>query len=257
MRIHRANILEFDLSSLFPESASRQWNPSISPASQNSAPAPPNVGDVDPLIKSTSSPLHSPDITRAASSFGIHEHHSQTSFMRPKPSALSLHEHEESIDLPPIHLIGNLPFHVSTPLLLKWMRAISERSSAWRYGRVPFTITLQDKVAERLVAPPIPFAPLAVESDASESAGGEIDARISGKGMSDKRRSRISVMVQNYCHVAFVSTIQGIPIQLLVIHSYTVHQYIFKFISNYKTHELNGTFSLNMCRSRVHSGARS
>lgn len=31
-------------------------------------------------------------------------------------------------DIPPnIHLIGNLPFNISTPLIIKWMKAISEK----------------------------------------------------------------------------------------------------------------------------------
>lgn len=28
---------------------------------------------------------------------------------------------------PKIHLIGNLPFNVSTPLIIQWLKAISER----------------------------------------------------------------------------------------------------------------------------------
>jgi len=28
---------------------------------------------------------------------------------------------------PKIHLIGNLPFNVSTPLIIRWLKAISER----------------------------------------------------------------------------------------------------------------------------------
>lgn len=28
---------------------------------------------------------------------------------------------------PQIHLIGNLPFNVSTPLIIRWLRAVSER----------------------------------------------------------------------------------------------------------------------------------
>lgn len=54
---------------------------------------------------------------------------------------------------PPIHLIGNLPFSVSTALLVRWLRGISERKSAWKFGRTPMTLTFQKEVAERIVAP--------------------------------------------------------------------------------------------------------
>lgn len=31
-------------------------------------------------------------------------------------------------DIPPnIHLIGNLPFNIATPLIIKWLKAISEK----------------------------------------------------------------------------------------------------------------------------------
>ena len=36
-------------------------------------------------------------------------------------------------DAPNLHIIGNLPFNITSPLIIKWLRAISERSGAWRY----------------------------------------------------------------------------------------------------------------------------
>ncbi|XP_017887786.1 dimethyladenosine transferase 1, mitochondrial [Ceratina calcarata] len=56
---------------------------------------------------------------------------------------------------PRIKLIGNLPFNVSTPLIIKWLKAISERTGAWEFGRTRMTLTFQKEVAERLVAEPL------------------------------------------------------------------------------------------------------
>ena len=58
-----------------------------------------------------------------------------------------------SADLPPFHIIGNLPFNVSTPILVRWLRSISLRSQAWSQGRVPMTLTFQKEVADRIIAP--------------------------------------------------------------------------------------------------------
>lgn len=59
-------------------------------------------------------------------------------------------------DSPPpnISLIGNLPFNVSTPLVIKWLSAMSSRQSLWMYGRVPLTLCFQQEVAQRMSAPP-------------------------------------------------------------------------------------------------------
>ncbi|XP_015115448.1 dimethyladenosine transferase 1, mitochondrial [Diachasma alloeum] len=55
---------------------------------------------------------------------------------------------------PKIHIIGNLPFNVSTPLIIRWLHDISEKRGAWALGRVRLLLTFQKEVAERLVAPP-------------------------------------------------------------------------------------------------------
>lgn len=55
-------------------------------------------------------------------------------------------------ECPNICIIGNLPFNVSTPLIIKWLHAISERKGAWANGRVKMVLTFQKEVAERLVA---------------------------------------------------------------------------------------------------------
>ncbi|XP_018563538.1 dimethyladenosine transferase 1, mitochondrial [Anoplophora glabripennis] len=81
---------------------------------------------------------------------------------------------------PPIHLIGNLPFSVSTNLIIRWLKAVSEKNSAWSFGRSSMTLTFQKEVAERMVAP-----------------------------VTDKQRCRLSVMCQFWCDVQYKFTIPG------------------------------------------------
>ncbi|KAL1512705.1 hypothetical protein ABEB36_002251 [Hypothenemus hampei] len=81
---------------------------------------------------------------------------------------------------PPIHLIGNLPFSVSTYLIIKWLQYISEKSSAWSYGRTSMTLTFQKEVGERMIAEP-----------------------------GQKQRCRLSVMCQLWCNVDYKFTIPG------------------------------------------------
>ena len=53
---------------------------------------------------------------------------------------------------PQIHIVGNLPFNVATPLIFKWLKDISLKQNAWKYGRVSMTLTLQDEVAKSTTA---------------------------------------------------------------------------------------------------------
>ncbi|ESP00604.1 hypothetical protein LOTGIDRAFT_112074 [Lottia gigantea] len=79
-----------------------------------------------------------------------------------------------------IHIIGNLPFNVSTPLIIKFLKAISERTGPWKFGRTPLTLTFQKEVAERMV---------------------------SQIGVSE--RCRLSVMCQHLCKVKLEFVIPG------------------------------------------------
>lgn len=51
-----------------------------------------------------------------------------------------------------VHLIGNLPFAISTRLLINWIKDMSLQRGAWTYGRSSLTLTFQLEVAERIVA---------------------------------------------------------------------------------------------------------
>lgn len=57
--------------------------------------------------------------------------------------------------LPPVHLIGNLPFAISTRLLINWLKDVSLQRNAWYFGRTPMTLTFQKEVGERIVAKPM------------------------------------------------------------------------------------------------------
>lgn len=79
---------------------------------------------------------------------------------------------------PDIVVMGNLPFNVSTPLLIQWIQAMANRDNVFSYGRVPLTLTFQHEVAYRMIAPP-----------------------------GDKERSRLSVICQNWADVEYNFTI--------------------------------------------------
>nr|ACO13090.1 Mitochondrial dimethyladenosine transferase 1, mitochondrial precursor [Lepeophtheirus salmonis] len=82
--------------------------------------------------------------------------------------------------VPNIRLIGNLPFNVATPYVVKLFECMSDRSNIFSFGRVPSILTFQHEVAYRLIAPP-----------------------------GDKHRCRLSVMAQNYAKIDYKYTLPG------------------------------------------------
>lgn len=81
---------------------------------------------------------------------------------------------------PPVHLIGNLPFSVSTILIIRWLELISKQEGPWAFGRTRMTLTFQKEVAERMVAKIL-----------------------------SSQRCRLSVMCQNWCTVKYKFDISG------------------------------------------------
>lgn len=78
-------------------------------------------------------------------------------------------------------IVGNLPFNVAIPLLIRWLGDIAGRSSVWRRARVPMALTFQHEVGERMVAAP-----------------GDRE-----------NRCRLSVIVQAFCHVSYRRRLGG------------------------------------------------
>eukprot|EP01087_Luapelamoeba_hula_P008248 TRINITY_DN2058_c0_g1_i2.p1 TRINITY_DN2058_c0_g1~~TRINITY_DN2058_c0_g1_i2.p1 ORF type:complete len:226 (+),score=20.69 TRINITY_DN2058_c0_g1_i2:315-992(+) len=77
-------------------------------------------------------------------------------------------------------LVGNLPFAVSTALMLKWIRQIPRREGLYAHGRATMALMFQKEVSDRIVAKP-----------------------------STPEYGRLSVMVQQSCMAKNVYTLPG------------------------------------------------
>lgn len=86
----------------------------------------------------------------------------------------------DSAETPPLCIIGNLPFNVATPYLIRTLKAMSEKSNAFYYGRSTLVLTFQHEVALRMVAPP-----------------------------NDRERCRLSVVCQNWAQVDYAFQLPG------------------------------------------------
>ncbi|KAI1294978.1 Dimethyladenosine transferase 1, mitochondrial [Halotydeus destructor] len=56
-------------------------------------------------------------------------------------------------ETPNVNIVGNLPFNVATPLLIRFLRQMYNRTGPYTLGRVPLTLTFQEEVAQRTKAP--------------------------------------------------------------------------------------------------------
>ena len=48
--------------------------------------------------------------------------------------------------LPPLAIVGNLPFNVSTPLLIRLLKHMESKENIFAYGRGPMLFTFQHEV---------------------------------------------------------------------------------------------------------------
>ncbi|KAJ1990868.1 hypothetical protein H4R33_001573 [Dimargaris cristalligena] len=74
-----------------------------------------------------------------------------------------------------VHILGNLPFSVATPLLAQWLGGLSARTGIFASFETSMTLMFQKEVAERIVAP-----------------------------VSTSPRGRLSVAAQSLCHTNLV-----------------------------------------------------
>lgn len=45
-----------------------------------------------------------------------------------------------------LHLIGNLPFNIASPLLVQWMKMLSNRSGLFKFPNITMTLMFQKEV---------------------------------------------------------------------------------------------------------------
>jgi len=93
----------------------------------------------------------------------------------------------DSPSIPDVRLVGNLPFNVATPFLIRLLASMHNKNNLFTFGRVPAILTFQHEVAHRMSADPM-----------------------------DPERCRLSVMCQNYANVEYLFTLPGIDLNFLI-----------------------------------------
>ncbi|XP_075247791.1 mitochondrial dimethyladenosine transferase 1-like [Convolutriloba macropyga] len=79
---------------------------------------------------------------------------------------------------PNLFIMGNLPFNVSLPFLVKLLHDMDNKTGLFQHGRVKMVFTFQKEICEQIVA-----------------------------REGDDKRGRLSLMAQSICHVDYVMTI--------------------------------------------------
>lgn len=82
--------------------------------------------------------------------------------------------------VPDVRLVGNLPFNVATPFIIRLLNSMANKNNIFHFGRVPSLLTFQHEVAHRMTAMP-----------------------------NDPERCRLSIMCQNYASVDYLFTLPG------------------------------------------------
>ncbi|KAJ2558450.1 hypothetical protein EV175_000780 [Coemansia sp. RSA 1933] len=69
-----------------------------------------------------------------------------------KGMQLKANKGEKEIPFEFVHLLGNLPFNVATPLLIQWLQLLSTRQGIFGARNVSMTLMFQKEVADRITA---------------------------------------------------------------------------------------------------------
>lgn len=138
----------------------------------------------------------------------------------------------------PVHLIGNLPFAISTKLLINWLKDISLRRGAWSYGRSSMTLTFQKEVADRIVAPILSAQRCRLSVMSQIWARPQLRFEIPGKAFVPKPDVDVGVVT----FIPFVQPLTDLPFDLVektVRHIFSMRQkYCRRGISNLYPEEM-------------------
>ena len=126
MSLYQGDVMNFHMYDVFPEEITRKW------------------GDKEfdeTLVMNNSNKNHE-------------NNYLDTTFTLKNDDSLLLENQNQEnssqkklFTIPKAHIIGNLPFSVSTALVIRWLKEMSKKEGAWSRGRVPLTLTFQHEVS--------------------------------------------------------------------------------------------------------------